>query len=233
MTQKLLELFRSGLDTMQISARLGGEAAGWTEAQPICSIPNCGNPHLAKGYCDAHYRRLRRHGDPLAGRTTPGEPLRFIHEVAILHTGDDCLTWPFSDDGHGYGCLKIKGKTVRVSRYICTLVRGTPPTAGHEAAHNCGKGHLGCITPGHLEWKTSVENKADKLIHDTHNRGERHGKAKLTDANALQIMAMKGVESQYELAKRFGVSQKTVSEIHHGRRWSWLFSESPVAEVKL
>lgn len=33
MTQKLLHLFRSGMDTLQISEHLGGESAGWTEAR--------------------------------------------------------------------------------------------------------------------------------------------------------------------------------------------------------
>jgi hypothetical protein len=30
---KLLDLFRSGKDTLQISEHLGGESAGWTEAR--------------------------------------------------------------------------------------------------------------------------------------------------------------------------------------------------------
>ena len=33
MTQKLLPLFRSGMDTMDIAAHLGGEAAGWPESR--------------------------------------------------------------------------------------------------------------------------------------------------------------------------------------------------------
>jgi hypothetical protein len=33
MTQKLLILFRSGMDTMDIAAHLGGDVAGWTEAR--------------------------------------------------------------------------------------------------------------------------------------------------------------------------------------------------------
>lgn len=30
-----------------------------------CSIPECGRPTLARGWCEAHYRRWRKHGDPL------------------------------------------------------------------------------------------------------------------------------------------------------------------------
>lgn len=33
-----------------------------------CVIPGCPAPRLARGWCDAHYRRWRRHGNPLGGR---------------------------------------------------------------------------------------------------------------------------------------------------------------------
>lgn len=32
-----------------------------------CSVDDCNSPHLGKGYCRAHYHRLNRYGDPLAG----------------------------------------------------------------------------------------------------------------------------------------------------------------------
>lgn len=32
-------------------------------AQRICSLPDCGNPFLARGLCSKHYWRLKRHGD--------------------------------------------------------------------------------------------------------------------------------------------------------------------------
>jgi hypothetical protein len=185
-----------------------------------CSISNCGKAPHAKGYCSSHYDRLRKHGDPLGGGTSRGEPMRFVHEVALRHIGDECLIWPFGSDG--YGKLWVEGKVVGAYRYICELVNGPPPTPEHEAAHNCGKGHLGCISPGHLEWKTHAENEADKLEHGTHNRGERHGCAKLSEAAVLEILALKGVESQRNLAKRFMISQTTISYIHAGRSWAWL-----------
>ena len=30
----------------------------------LCSIPDCGNKHIAKGFCGTHYMRCKRHGDP-------------------------------------------------------------------------------------------------------------------------------------------------------------------------
>lgn len=32
-----------------------------------CSLPDCDNPYRSKGYCQAHYSRLRLHGSPSGG----------------------------------------------------------------------------------------------------------------------------------------------------------------------
>jgi hypothetical protein len=191
----------------------------------ICSIPDCGKPHDAKGYCSSHYTRMRRHGDPLGGGTSIGDPLRFIHEVALVHTSEDCLLWPYGKNRDGYGKIRIDGKKFVVSRYVCQLVRGEPPTPDHEASHSCGRGHLGCISPEHLGWKTPAENQADRLVHGTHSRGERCGRAKLTEAAVREILALKGKETQLNLAEMFGVSKTAVGSIHTGRNWAWLSSE--------
>lgn len=195
-----------------------------------CIIKDCGKKAHAKGFCGSHYMRLRKHGHPLGGGPGPttksGEPIRFTHEVALHHTGDECLIWPFGKNNRGYGQFKINGKTVPAHRYVCELAHGAPPTSKHEASHGCGKGHESCIAPGHLSWKTHTENMADKLDHGTHIRGERHGSAKLTEADVREILAMKGIRSQRELAASFGVSQPTVASIHAGHNWAWLFQDA-------
>lgn len=188
----------------------------------LCSIDGCGKSHKAKGCCHAHYLRLLRHGDPLGGGTSKGELLRWIHEVAIHHVGDDCLHWPYGNYGNGYGQFTIHGKKVGAHRYVCELAHGEAPTPDHDAAHSCGKGHEGCIAPDHLEWKTTAENMADKLVHDTHQRGERQWNAKLTEDNAREIIGLKGVESLTSLAARFGVARQTIYNIHAGRTWNWV-----------
>lgn len=192
------------------------------KSNSICSIPDCGKKALTKGFCANHYYRLRRYGDPLGGGTSHGEPLRFIHEVALKHEGDECLPWPFSKSGAGRGQIWVGDVKHVTPRYVCELIHGAPPTPEHEAAHSCGKGHEGCISPHHLSWKTTSENHADKLIHGTHLRGERSGTAKLTEDQAREILRLKGVKSQYELAKQFGVRQPSISRIHQGKRWAHL-----------
>lgn len=188
----------------------------------LCSIPDCGKPLLAKDCCSAHYWRLRVHGDPLGGGPPRrGDILRWVHDVA-MHHGDECLIWPFGTDGHGYGVLYIDGKRAGAHRYVCELAHGAPPTPKHEAAHSCGHGKDGCVNRNHLLWKTRIENQADRLEHGTHNRGTRQGGAKLTEDDVREIIALKGIEMQRNLAERFGVRRTTIASIQQGRNWAWV-----------
>lgn len=40
-----------------------------------CTVPDCGSPGLARGWCSSHYQRFRKYGDPLAGGKTPTRSL--------------------------------------------------------------------------------------------------------------------------------------------------------------
>lgn len=96
--------------------------------------------------------------------------LDYYNNVVVNYEGDDCLTWPFPTNSNGYGALTINKKYFIVSRLLCTKVYGDPPTRAHQAAHSCGKGHLGCVAKSHLRWATPAENQADRIIHGTMRR---------------------------------------------------------------
>ena len=193
-------------------------------ATRLCSIPGCGKNHFGRGYCNAHYLRLRKHGDPLGGRTAPGSCLEWIN-IHLDHEGDGCLKWPYADDGKGYGVANVDGRQQYAHRIICERVYGAPPTELHEVAHSCGRGQFGCVNPKHLRWATRAENHADKLQHGTHNRGERCPTVRITEDQARQILALKGVMMQKDIAAMFGVTFGHVSSIHRGKRWGWLTDE--------
>lgn len=155
-------------------------------------------------------------------RAKVGEPMRFIRDVAIPFTGSGCLVWPFSQNGRGYGYVRVGPRRVAASRYVCSLAHGQPPTPSHEAAHECG--NRICVNPSHLSWKTIKENSADRLVHGTHDRGERSVNAKLTEAQVREIIRLKGAETQTTIAAQFGVSAGTIHSIHVGKNWSWIQS---------
>lgn len=192
-----------------------------------CSVGGCnGNSHSsrlgAKGFCNKHYKRLLKHGDPLAGRTPEGEPMAFFLEKVVPYEGDDCLSWPYGANGLGYGRLTVNGTQAYVHRMACQSAHGDPPTSEHEAAHSCGNGHLGCVNPRHLSWKTCQENLADKVIHGTNHRGEKSGASKLTESQVLEIRSLKGHLTQAVIAGMYGIGQTTVSHIMRRDSWDWL-----------
>jgi hypothetical protein len=191
-------------------------------AYRLCSISGCGRRHLAKGLCRDHYYRKARHGDPLGGGTAPGEARKFYEDVVLKYDGDDCLIWPFAKSKSGYGMVLRNGKMSNVSRFVCEDIYGPPPTPEHQAAHSCGRGDDACVSMRHLSWKTPSDNQADRLIHGTHSRGEQHNMVKLSEVQVREIISLKGKEPQRSIARRFGVTFQTVSDIHRGRRWAWV-----------
>lgn len=186
----------------------------------LCSVDGCGKPTKGLGYCCNHYFRFHKYGDPFAGRTPWGEPERFIHDVAVKHTGDDCVKWPYATRRDGFGLIQLDRKSVTVSRYVCELAHGLPPTPDHQAAHSCGKGHEACINPVHLRWATRSENEDDKLVHGTRLLGEKHVLAKLTWDKVELIRSQRGKKRNADLAREFDVAPSTISMIQSGKTWN-------------
>lgn len=136
-----------------------------------CSIPGCGRPAIARTFCSHHYSKWSLHGDPCWQRKeTCAE---WLQRHAREYIGDDCLKWPFATDIEGYGVVRFRGRDTSASRAMCFIVHGDPPTPKHQAAHSCGKGHLGCVNPRHIRWATCFENIQEKRVHGTMNYGTR------------------------------------------------------------
>ena len=188
-----------------------------------CSIDGCSEPIQARRLCNKHYKRWRRQGDPQKlVRTEPGAALKFA-KYAARYQGEDCLIWPFARGGNGEARLhrRTPNKEERgACRYICILVHGLPPTPSHQAAHSCGKGHLGCVNGGHLRWTTPAENQADRHEHGTAHLGESHPNAKLTDEKVRFIRRMAPHLPQRVVGEMVGVSQACVSDVVTGRAWT-------------
>lgn len=188
-------------------------------AKSLCSIPGCGKPAWARGWCQAHLYRWRKYGNPLGGRTSWGEPRKFLEDVVLRHSGDECLAWPYTTDQRGYGQIYWEGRVRRLNRLICEIVYGQPPSPHHVVAHSCGKGHLGCCSPRHLSWKTQAENMADAQRHGTWNHGEKVPQSKLKEYEVKRIRSLKGEMLQREIAAMFNTTQSNVSRIHSGETW--------------
>ena len=190
-----------------------------------CNIEGCERPYYAKGYCNLHWSRNHKRGDPLnagRGRAPNGAPLAWLL-AHVDYQCDDCLIFPFAKTRWGYGDLWVDGEHWRSHRYMCTLAHGPAPSPTHESLHSCGNGHLGCTNPCHLRWGTSKENKADTLLHGRRIRGASKPNSKLTEADVHEIRRLltSGL-SQSKIAASFGLCQQSVFDIKHRRLWGWL-----------
>lgn len=184
----------------------------------VCSVDGCPKPVRARGWCRDHYYRWKRNGDPVGGRTPPGEPLAFFQRAMATET-DECIIWPYALTGRGYASLK-DGEYGRapLSHHICIATHGPRPSRNHEAAHLCGK--MACINRRHIRWLTRSANQLEREIHGTSNRGARNGSAKLTEAQVLLIkQALASGETQKSIAAQFGVSRAAVGRIASGKAW--------------
>jgi hypothetical protein len=136
----------------------------------------------------------------------------------VDYRGDDCLKWPFGGDPKsGRGCLQHNGVRGWAHRWMCKLAHGEPPTPKHKAAHDCGKGHEGCINPRHLKWKTQAENLADCIIHGTQPKHYYGSQGRITPDQAEEIRNSRGVRTMRELAVAFDVAEGTINDIWRGR----------------
>jgi len=139
-----------------------------TENRNQCAVKSCSKPATTKGWCHVHYSRWRRTGDPLGVRTPNGEGQRYIDEVALTYSDNECLLWPYGKNGAGYAVI---GHDL-VHRLVCEATHGPPPTVKHQAAHLCGVRN--CVAMAHLRWATQRENEDDKIVHGV-TRGRPFG----------------------------------------------------------
>lgn len=126
--------------------------------------------------------------------------------------------------GHGrmYPALTLcrggKVFTRRVHHVVLTAFHGERPS-GMEAAHL--NGDPTDNRAENLAWTTHKENVRMKERHGTSQRGERGGRAVLTDGKVVEMRRLrsKGLLVR-ELAEVFGVCKSQVSNIVKRRQWT-------------
>lgn len=133
-------------------------------SKTICSVDGCETKVRARGYCNPHYLRWKRHGDPEAG----GPPRRYetdiaerIHATGWTVTEKGCWLWRGSITHYGYARLITRGKWWVVSRLVLELDGRPAPFEEALARHKCDNPR--CVNPRHLEWGDSADNHRDMV----------------------------------------------------------------------
>jgi hypothetical protein len=204
---------------IQANETLLAVVCGRRKTRGICTVSGCERKQQARGYCTRHLQLYYKHGNTSQLRASPGEPARWALEVALKHTGVECLTWPFGSRKSGYGTCTYGGRKTGAHRLVCLLANGEPTSPKMEAAHSCGNGHLGCVNPRHLKWATRKQNALEAVTHGVIPTGDKHPMTKISDAECVDLInSRRNGALQKELADRFGISQALVSSILSGAK---------------
>lgn len=129
-----------------------------------CSIAGCDKPVFARGWCNSHYLKWHRYGDPLHGRFMGlSADERFWSKVnksgTIPNRRPDlgpCWEWTGSKLPEGYGTFRVsRDLVVRVHRYVYEITNGAIPD-GETVDHLCF--NTSCVNPAHLEAVSNATN---------------------------------------------------------------------------
>lgn len=122
----------------------------------ICSIPECGKPLIARGWCATHYNRWQKRGERGVGSAdlerfyTPEESF-----ISSIQNDGECIRWTGWLSLGGYGKFKTGGKSTFAHRYAWERVHGPIPE-GMVIDHACR--NTRCVNVEHLRLATQSEN---------------------------------------------------------------------------
>lgn len=163
-----------------------------------------------------HYTRWRSHGDPLKTLRNIGPVTwEYLLSCSVSNEETSCIEWQ-NGEADGYGFIQVNGSTERAHRVSYKLNYGDFPDE-FLVCHHCD--NRICINPRHLFLGTVADNNADMVSkgRNTPPCGERNSHSKLTEGDVLLVRGMVGTHSK--IAKRFGVTRCTISNIKARRTW--------------
>jgi hypothetical protein len=134
---------------------------------------------------------------------------------------DGCWLWQGYCNKNGYGQIWWEGKQHLTHRMSYQAFIGDIPESIF-VLHWCDVRK--CCNPKHLFLGTQTDNIRDRVnkgrCKGGENKGEKHGRAKLTKEQVLKILASN--EKQKTLAERYCVDPSTISMIKTGKNWKHL-----------
>lgn len=134
---------------------------------------------------------------------------------------EGCWLWRGGLNDKGYGIFIVERRGVRAHRFAFEAATGTNP-GDLLVCHTCDNPR--CVNPAHLFLGTNQENLQDMSRKGRARPhvapGEKNRQARLTSEQVAEIRAaLHEGEKPSALARRYGVTDSTVSKIKKGATW--------------
>lgn len=139
-----------------------------------------------------------------------------------VNKGEGCWLWVGKLNHSSYGRFWMEGREMMAHRYSFEITYSQIPDF-LSVLHSCD--NPPCCNPDHLFLGTIADNNFDMRSKDRHARGERHGHAKLSQEEVLEIrrLSREGIaHSQIRGMIGNKISRQSVSRILSGGRWAHL-----------
>jgi HNH endonuclease len=125
------------------------------EAAALCDVADCDGEVFSRQWCQMHYTRWLRHGNPLH----IARDLRPAYERVMARAvrNGDCLEFTGSRNRGGYGMIRDRGRMRLAARVVIEHHLGTSDL---HVLHSCD--NEACVEIEHLRYGTHQENIAER-----------------------------------------------------------------------
>ncbi len=121
-------------------------------------------------------------------------------------------------DKDGYLIANKAQTSIKIHRLMLFVYEGAP-ARGYECRHLDGDPANNEVS--NLMWGTKKDNRADRLLHGTHNARSDHGRTKFTEDDVADIKRrLSNNESLVDIAHIYEVTSGTISHIKQKRTWN-------------
>ena len=154
------------------------------------------------------------------------DEVRFWSRVSKSPEG--CWTWTGASLKHGYGIFYCDGKSILTHRFSAKI-SGILVNDNLCVCHTCDR--PSCVRPSHLFEGTRQQNTLDMFAkkRDLYSLGKKfrnHAKGEDASNHKLRTDEVVSIKKLFSLggrtssiARQYGVSQATISNIRHGDTW--------------
>jgi hypothetical protein len=156
-----------------------------------------------------------------------GSVIRRLNKHSIPEPNTGCVLWMRMADRRGYGRINIDN-TPFLAHRASWMVSRSYVSSEHLICHKCDT--PSCINPDHLFVGSRRDNIADMDAKGRRKaaRGEKAGRAKLTEKQVLSIFD--DTRSNKELGAIYGVLPDHIRLIKQGVTWAWLLRRNNKSE---